>query len=119
MLCEDSHSSARRGVLELPRGTVQTPSFMPVGTQATVKTLTPDEVRVTGAQIILANTYHLMLRPGLEIIKEAGGVPAFMRWDGPMLTDSGGFQVFSLAHNAKIREEGVTFRSHIDGDLHT
>lgn len=92
---------------------------MPVGTQATVKTLTPDEVRVTGAQIILANTYHLMLRPGLEIIKEAGGVPAFMRWDGPMLTDSGGFQVFSLAHNAKIREEGVTFRSHIDGDLHT
>jgi len=92
---------------------------MPVGTQATVKTLAPEEVRATGAEIILANTYHLMLRPGLDLLREAGGVPNFMRWDGPMLTDSGGFQVFSLAHNAKIREEGVTFRSHIDGDLHT
>ncbi len=117
LLAEDG--SARRGVLTLPRGTVQTPAFMPVGTQATVKTLAPEEVRATGAEIILANTYHLMLRPGLDLLREAGGVPNFMRWDGPMLTDSGGFQVFSLAHNAKIREEGVTFRSHIDGDLHT
>lgn len=91
---------------------------MPVGTQATVKTLTPDEVRVTGAQIVLANTYHLMLRPGLDTLTRAGGLHRFMGWDGPILTDSGGFQVFSLAHQAKVREQGVSFRSHIDGDKH-
>jgi queuine tRNA-ribosyltransferase len=88
---------------------------MPVGTQATVKTLHPDEVRATGASIVLANTYHLMLRPGLPTIEGAGGLHRFMGWAGPILTDSGGFQVFSLAHNARVTDDGVTFRSHIDG----
>ncbi len=111
-------SAARRGVMSTSRGVVQTPAFMPVGTQATVKTLHPDEVRGTGASIILANTYHLMLRPGPDLIDEAGGVQQFMRWDGPMLTDSGGFQVFSLARNAKVSEDGVSFRAHTDGGLH-
>ncbi len=91
---------------------------MPVGTQATVKTLHPDEVRATGAEILLANTYHLMLRPGLETLERAGGLHRFMGWDGPILTDSGGFQVFSLAHKAKVTEDGVRFRSHVDGGLH-
>lgn len=91
---------------------------MPVGTQATVKTLHPVEVRQTGAQIILGNTYHLMLRPGVDVIAAAGGLHQFMRWDGPILTDSGGFQIFSLAQQAKVREEGVAFRSHIDGSKH-
>jgi queuine tRNA-ribosyltransferase len=91
---------------------------MPVGTQATVKTLLPREVRATGAQIILANTYHLMLRPGLETIVAGGGLHRFMGWQGPILTDSGGFQVFSLAANLKVREEGVAFRSHVDGSAH-
>jgi queuine tRNA-ribosyltransferase len=100
------------------RGTIETPVFMPVGTQATVKTLLPSEVRATGAQIILANTYHLMLRPGLETIVAGGGLHQFMGWQGPILTDSGGFQVFSLAANVKVREEGVAFRSHIDGSAH-
>jgi queuine tRNA-ribosyltransferase len=118
LLAEDPSSAARRGELTLPHGIVQTPVFMPVGTQATVKTLTPDEVRVTGAQIVLANTYHLMLRPGLDTLTRAGGLHRFMGWDGPILTDSGGFQVFSLAHQAKVREQGVSFRSHIDGDKH-
>ncbi len=99
-----------------PHGVVETPAFMPVGTQATVKTLLPEEVRGTGAQIILANTYHLMLRPGAEVIRRAGGLHRFMGWSGPILTDSGGFQVFSLAHQAKVNERGVSFRSHIDGD---
>lgn len=119
LLAEDPGSAARRGDLALPRGVVQTPAFMPVGTQATVKTLTPDEVRETGARIILANTYHLMLRPGLDTLRRAGGLHRFMGWDGSILTDSGGFQIFSLAHQSKVREEGVTFRSHIDGDQHT
>ena len=96
-------------------GVVETPAFMPVGTQATVKTLLPQEVRATGAQIILANTYHLMLRPGLETLVAAGGLHRFMGWNGPILTDSGGFQIFSLAGNVRVRESGVTFRSHIDG----
>lgn len=109
---------ARRGVIHTTRGDIQTPVFMPVGTQATVKTLHPREVRATGAQIILANTYHLMLRPGVELIQEAGGLHEFMRWHGPILTDSGGFQVFSLATNAKVTEEGVRFASHIDGSKH-
>jgi queuine tRNA-ribosyltransferase len=91
---------------------------MPVGTQATVKTLLPSEVRATGAEILLANTYHLMLRPGLETLVAAGGLHRFMGWDGPILTDSGGFQIYSLAGNVHVREVGVTFRSHIDGSLH-
>jgi queuine tRNA-ribosyltransferase len=109
---------ARRGRVATRHGVVETPAFMPVGTQATVKTLHPDEVRATGAQIILSNTYHLMLRPGVEVVEAAGGLHRFMRWDGPILTDSGGFQIFSLAQQAKVREEGVSFRSHIDGSKH-
>ena len=109
---------ARRGRMTTGHGVVETPAFMPVGTQATVKTLHPDEVRETGAQIILANTYHLKLRPGADTIAEAGGLQRFMGWDGPILTDSGGFQVFSLAQQAKVSEEGVTFRSHLDGSRH-
>ncbi len=110
---------ARRGRLTTPRGAVETPVFMPVGTQATVKTLEPDEVRATGARIILANTYHLMLRPGVEVIEAAGGLHRFMQWPGPILTDSGGFQLFSLASQVKVTEEGATFASHIDGSRHT
>jgi queuine tRNA-ribosyltransferase len=115
LLREDAGSLARRGRITTTRGVIETPVFMPVGTQATVKTLHPDEVRATGAQIILANTYHLMLRPGVDILREAGGLHEFMRWDRPILTDSGGFQVFSLATNAKVSEQGVRFASHIDG----
>lgn len=115
LLRESSSTMARRGRILTTRGAIDTPAFMPVGTQATVKTLHPREVADTGAQILLANTYHLMLRPRVEIILEAGGLHAFMAWSGPILTDSGGFQVFSLAANAKVREEGVTFASHIDG----
>lgn len=115
----DPESSARRGVITTSRGQIQTPAFMPVGTQAAVKTLAPDEVAGTGAQIILANTYHLMLRPGPDLIAEAGGVQRFMAWDRPMLTDSGGFQVFSLASQAKVSETGVVFRAHTDGTLHS
>ncbi|MEA2597342.1 MAG: queuine tRNA-ribosyltransferase, partial [Thermomicrobiales bacterium] len=109
---------ARRGRVATRHGVVETPAFMPVGTQATVKTLHPDEVRATGAEIILSNTYHLMLRPGVEVVEAAGGLHRFMGWDGPILTDSGGFQIFSLAQQAKVREEGVSFRSHIDGSKH-
>ena len=115
VLASDRDSGARRGRMVTSRGVVETPAFMPVGTQATVKTLLPQEVRATGAQIILANTYHLMLRPGLETLVAAGGLHQFMGWNGPILTDSGGFQVFSLAGNVRVREEGVAFRSHIDG----
>jgi queuine tRNA-ribosyltransferase len=106
-------------VLTLPRGTVSTPVFMPVGTQASVKSLDPNDLNQLGAEIILANTYHLMLRPGADAIEQFGGVSRFMRWDRPVLTDSGGFQVFSLAKNRELDEEGVTFRSHLDGSLHT
>lgn len=115
LLGEDSSTFGRRAQVTTTRGVIQTPVFMPVGTQATVKTLDPREVKATGAQIILANTYHLMLRPGVDIIREAGGLHTFMDWHGPILTDSGGFQVFSLAANNKVTEEGVTFASHIDG----
>jgi queuine tRNA-ribosyltransferase len=115
VLNEDDSSAARRAVLRTRRGDVPTPVFMPVGTQAAVKTLTPDEVRETGSTIILSNTYHLMLRPGVETIQLAGGIHRFMGWDGPILTDSGGFQVFSLASRRKVREQGVEFRSHHDG----
>ena len=115
LLAIDTVSGARRGRLSTGHGSVETPAFMPVGTQATVKTLLPHEVRATGARIVLANTYHLMLRPGLETLVAAGGLHRFMGWDAPILTDSGGFQIFSLGGNVRVREEGVTFRSHIDG----
>jgi UDP-N-acetylmuramate: L-alanyl-gamma-D-glutamyl-meso-diaminopimelate ligase len=117
-LCRSSKGLARRGRLYTAHGVVETPAFMPVGTQATVKSLTPEDLRQSGAQIILSNTYHLYLRPGHEIIRELGGLHQFMRWDGPVLTDSGGFQVYSLAALGKVEEEGLTFRSHIDGSLH-
>lgn len=118
VLARDPRTRARTGLLATRRGVVHTPAFMPVGTQASVKSLAPDEVRATGAEIILANTYHLMLRPGLDVIRAAGGLHRFMAWPGPILTDSGGFQVFSLAHRRTVREEGVVFRSHLDGSLH-
>ena len=109
-------SGARRGVIHTPHGDIQTPIFMPVGTQATVKAMTTDELKeMVEAQIILSNTYHLFLRPGNKLVKEAGGLHKFMNWDRPILTDSGGFQVFSLGDLRKIREEGVDFRSHLDG----
>ena len=111
-------TGARLGRLETPHGVVDTPVFMPVGTQATVKTLTPDQLEGIEAQIILSNTYHLYLRPGHELVKKAGGLHQFMNWGRPILTDSGGFQVFSLNELRKIREEGVEFRSHIDGSKH-
>jgi queuine tRNA-ribosyltransferase len=111
----DSVSCARRGRIHTRRGVVETPVFMPVGTQATVKTVEPYEVEATGAQIILANTYHLMLRPGVEVIKAAGGVHAFSQWSGPLLTDSGGFQIFSLAGQVAVGDEGASFQSHLDG----
>ncbi|MDE2481788.1 MAG: tRNA guanosine(34) transglycosylase Tgt [bacterium] len=110
--------TARRGTLRLHHGVVQTPTFMPVGTAATVKALTPEEVRAAHSQIILANTYHLWLRPGRDLLVEAGGIHRFMAWDGPILTDSGGFQVFSLEGRRKIDDDGVTFQSHIDGSMH-
>jgi queuine tRNA-ribosyltransferase len=106
---------ARRGRLVFPRGTVETPAFMPVGTYGTVKAMTPEELREIGAEIILGNTFHLMLRPGTEVIRAHGDLHDFMHWSGPILTDSGGFQVFSLGKMRKIREEGVTFQSPVDG----
>ena len=112
----DKNSGARRGVIHTPHGDIQTPIFMPVGTQATVKAMTPEELKeMVHAQIILSNTYHLFLRPGHELVKEAGGLHKFMHWDRPILTDSGGFQVFSLGPLRKITEDGVEFRSHLDG----
>jgi queuine tRNA-ribosyltransferase len=109
---------ARAGTLQTPHGEIQTPVFMPVGTQASVKAVSPDELKDLYAQIILSNTYHLYLRPGSELIERFGGLHGFMRWDRPILTDSGGFQVFSLSHNNKIDDDGVTFKSHIDGSMH-
>lgn len=106
---------ARRGRLTFPRGTVETPAFMPVGTYGTVKGVLPHQVRELGAEIILGNTFHLYLRPGLDVIADHGGLHGFARWDGPILTDSGGFQVFSLAHRRRITEQGVTFASPVDG----
>jgi len=113
-----SKTGARAGKLYTPHGTFDTPIFMPVGTQATVKAISPDELRAMGAGIILSNTYHLYLRPGHDLVAEAGGLHPFMQWDRGILTDSGGFQVFSLGPLRKITEEGVTFRSHIDGSKH-
>lgn len=108
---------ARSGRLETPHGVVETPTFMPVGTQATVKTLTPEEVAATGARIVLGNTYHLWLRPGPEIVANQGGLHSFMRWPHVTLTDSGGYQAFSLAERCKLSDEGFVFRSHLDGSL--
>ncbi|MEK6644218.1 MAG: tRNA guanosine(34) transglycosylase Tgt [Planctomycetota bacterium] len=115
ILSRDSHTRARRGCLKTPHGDIQTPVFMPVGTRATVKGITPDQLRRVGTTILLANTYHLALRPGADIVAEMGGLHGFMAWDGPILTDSGGFQVFSLATLNSIDDDGVTFKSHIDG----
>ena len=115
----DKNSGARRGVVHTPHGDIQTPIFMPVGTQATVKSMTPEELKNdVKAQIILANTYHLYLRPGHKLVEEAGGLHKFMNWDKPILTDSGGFQVFSLSKLRKISEEGILFNSHHDGSKH-
>lgn len=108
-------TGARLGIVHTPHGSFETPAFMPVGTQATVKTMAPEEIKAMGANIILSNTYHLWLRPGHELIKEAGGLHKFMNWDGAILTDSGGFQVFSLSDMRKITEEGVHFRNHLNG----
>jgi len=118
LLKRDEGTRARRGRLNTPHGAVETPVFMPVGTAATVKAVKPDDVKDLGARIILANTYHLYLRPGHEVVKRAGGLHRYMGWDGPILTDSGGFQVFSLASLGKITDEGVEFASHIDGSKH-
>ena len=115
---QHSHSPARLGCLTTPHGEIQTPAFMPVGTQATVKALSPEDIVQCGSDIILGNTYHLYLRPGHEIVKSLGGLHHFMHWNKPILTDSGGFQVFSLNTLAKVSEEGVTFKSHIDGSTH-
>ncbi len=112
---KDAHSRARRGMIETAHGVIQTPIFMPVGTRGAVKTLTNQQLLDIDAQIILGNTYHLMLRPGIEILQEAGGLHKFMNWERPILTDSGGFQVFSLSELNKVTDEGVHFSSHIDG----
>jgi len=112
------HTWARVGVLHTPHGAVPTPVFCPVGTQATVKTLTPRDLEEVGASLVVANTYHLHLRPGADVVAELGGLHSFMSWDGPILTDSGGFQVFSMGHLREIDDGGVTFRSHIDGSEH-
>ncbi|MBA3823272.1 MAG: tRNA guanosine(34) transglycosylase Tgt [Ktedonobacterales bacterium] len=115
----DPGSAARAGTLTTPHGAVATPMFMPVGTQASVKALAPEDLHGLGAGIILSNTYHLLLRPGPELIAEFGGLHRFMGWDGPILTDSGGFQVFSLGHLRKLTDDGVTFHSHLDGQIIT
>ena len=114
----DKRTGARAGVLHTPHGDVLTPVYMPVGTQATVKGVYPRDLKEAGASIILSNTYHLFIRPGDEIVKKAGGLHKFMNWDGPILTDSGGFQVFSLTKLNKIKDEGVYFNSHVDGAKH-
>src|SRR6056297_1766636 len=113
----DASTGARRGTFQTPHGAVETPGFMPVGTQGTVKGLTIDQVASTGAHMILGNTYHLGLRPGPETVQALGGLHAMFGWEGPILTDSGGFQVFSLKNIRKISERGVVFRSHIDGSI--
>ena len=118
VLKKSNENAARLGRMTTSHGVIETPIFMPVGTQATVKSMTPEELKEIKAQIILSNTYHLYMRPGHELVKEAGGLHKFMNWDLPILTDSGGFQVFSLGPMRKISEEGVSFRSHIDGSKH-
>ncbi len=114
----DPSAAARTGLIKLARGAIETPGFMPIGTQGAVKTLAPWEVRELGAQMILSNTYHLYLRPGMELIERYGGLHRFMGWNGPILTDSGGYQVFSLASMRKVDDNGVTFQSHLDGSTH-
>jgi queuine tRNA-ribosyltransferase len=114
-----SEGAARLATFHTPHGPIEMPAFAPVGTQANVKTLEPRDLRELGCQLILANTYHLYLRPGHELIARLGGLHAFMRWDGPILTDSGGYQVFSLAHQRDLDRDGVTFRSHLDGSIHS
>ena len=116
VLKKDKNCKARTALFKTPHGIVKTPVFMPVGTLANVKTLTPEEIKDTNSSIILGNTYHLYLRPGDELVKKAGGIHKFMNYDGPILTDSGGFQVFSLSEKRKISEDGVEFRSHLNGD---
>ena len=118
LIKQDSKTGARVGILHTPHGDIMTPTFMPVGTQATVKGVMPRDLKEAKSQIILANTYHLYMRPGDELVKEAGGLHKFMAWDRPILTDSGGFQVFSLAKLNKIKDDGVYFNSHVDGSLH-
>lgn len=118
LIATDTTTSARRGVFHTAHGPVHTPVFMPVGTRATVKGVTPDQLKALGAQVVLANTYHLFLRPGSDIVRDAGGLHAFMGWDHAILTDSGGFQVFSLADTLKLSDEGVEFRSIVDGAKH-
>jgi len=118
LIAKDRDSAARLGRITTPHGRIATPAFMPVGTQATVKAMTREELVEVKSQIILANTYHLYMRPGHELIGRLGGLHEFMGWNGPILTDSGGFQVFSLGELCKIREEGVTFQSHLDGSRH-
>src|SRR5262249_45251387 len=113
----NTDGAARAGRIRTAHGQIETPAFMPVATQGTVKGLTPSDLRGAGAQIVLANTYHLFLRPGDDVVRELGGLHQFMRWDGPILTDSGGFQVWSLSRLRKITENGVEFRSHVDGSL--
>ena len=115
---EARDGQARAGLLETPRGVVRTPCFMPVGTKGTVKAITPERLRRVGVQIILANTYHLALRPGSDVVRQLGGLHSFMQWDGPILTDSGGYQVFSLRDTARIDDDGVAFRSIYDGSKH-
>jgi len=118
LVTQDSSTRARAGVFRTPHGDLLTPVFAPVGTAATVKALTPAQLRELGATLVLSNTYHLYLRPGDELIRDLGGLHPFMQWDGPILTDSGGFQVFSLSNTRKIDADGVTFKSHIDGSTH-
>src|ERR1051325_9080109 len=115
LLSRDAATKARRGRLTTRHGVIETPVFMPVGTQGTVKAVSPRELRELQAEIILGNTYHLFVRPGLEVIRHFGGLHQFMNWDGPILTDSGGYQIFSLAKLRKITEQGVEFQNHIDG----
>jgi queuine tRNA-ribosyltransferase len=118
VIAQSTQGRARAGVIRTARGRIETPVFMPVGTLGSVKSLTPEELHAVGAQVILGNTYHLYLRPGCEVIDAFGGLHRFMHWEGPILTDSGGFQVFSLARLARVDPEGVTFQSHVDGSRH-
>src|SRR6266498_3697329 len=115
LFAQDRQSKARRGRLTTAHGVIETPAFMPVGTQGSVKAVTPRELRELSAQIVLGNTYHLFVRPGLDVLKHFGGLHRFMSWNGPILTDSGGYQIFSLAKLRKITDEGVHFQNHIDG----
>src|SRR3989304_3215858 len=118
LLAQAPSPRARAGVFHTPHGDLLTPVFAPVGTAATVKALTPAQLKELGATLVLSNTYHLYLRPGDELIRDLGGLHRFMQWDGPLLTDSGGFQVFSLSATRRIDADGVTFKSHVDGTMH-